>query len=181
MFPEHHLPCNSTLVRASVHVVLGCLLHKKPRSVVEVDEMLDVQSGWCLFALLVVRLATKVLLQFLTCTAVLLSLAQLFLVVDGWLPNVLSYYVSGIFTFVTMVRFAQCFIISLLLFKVDILVLSLLCRSKGVVSSGVIHITWLLVVVSNLPQLLWWIEQFKLQSVQTKTIGNQSVKAVFRI
>ena len=129
---------------------------------------------------LLFRLAINVLLQFLTCTAVLLSLVQLYLVVDGWLPNFLSYYLSGMFTFFTMVRFASDFPSTSLLFQVDILVLTLLCRSKGVVSSGVIHITWPLVVVSNLPQLLWWIQQFKLQSVRTKTIGNQLVKGYFQ-
>uniref|UniRef100_A0A914X2S6 ABC-type glutathione-S-conjugate transporter n=1 Tax=Plectus sambesii TaxID=2011161 RepID=A0A914X2S6_9BILA len=86
---------------------------------------------------------------FLTCVAVFLSLAQLYLVVDGWLPNVLSYYISGVFTFITVI---------------DVLLLLLLCVSKGVVTSGVLHITWILVVVSDIPQLLWWIEQFKIQS-----------------
>uniref|UniRef100_A0A914WXI5 ABC-type glutathione-S-conjugate transporter n=1 Tax=Plectus sambesii TaxID=2011161 RepID=A0A914WXI5_9BILA len=85
----------------------------------------------------------------LTCIAVVLSLAQLYLVVDGWLPDVLSYYISGVFTFIT---------------AIDVLLLLLLCVSKGVVTSGVLHITWMLVLVSDIPQLLWWIEQFKIQS-----------------
>uniref|UniRef100_A0A914WYV8 ABC-type glutathione-S-conjugate transporter n=1 Tax=Plectus sambesii TaxID=2011161 RepID=A0A914WYV8_9BILA len=47
---------------------------------------------------------------------------------------------------------------------IDVLLLLLLCVSKGVVTSGVLHITWILVLVSDIPQLLWWIEQFKIQS-----------------
>uniref|UniRef100_A0A914W5V4 Uncharacterized protein n=1 Tax=Plectus sambesii TaxID=2011161 RepID=A0A914W5V4_9BILA len=91
------------------------------------------------------RLKYKV---FLTTTAFVLSFAYAFLAFDGWLPDAISYTLSALLTFFTMAM---------------ILLMTLLCQYNGIVSTGVLHLTWLLVVISDIPQLLWWNEQFNEQ------------------